>query len=331
MITDTHSPLSAAAEAPPTTRRGRFERFRALGILASFILVFAVFSVASSDFLTQANLTQVALQSSINAILAIGMTLVIVTAGIDLSVGSMAGLGSIIATVVMTSTGNPALGILVGLGMGALGGAINGVLVGWLRLGAFIVTLGTLSLYRGASLVATNGTPVYGVPLSFRTIVAGQIGPIPAPLIIVVVVGVLAHFLLRYTTFGESIIAVGGNQEAARLCGIPVERTKAIVYVISGVLAALGGLILVGRVGAADPTGGTGYELDAIAAAVIGGASLAGGSGRIGGTILGALILGALRNGLTLLDVPSFYQQVASGLVIIVAIVIDRYISREPA
>jgi ribose transport system permease protein len=309
--------------------RGRVaERLRTLGIVASFVLVFVFFSLTSSDFLSAANLTQVALQSSINAVIAVGMTLVIATAGIDLSVGSMAGLGSVVAALALTGSSG-AVGILVGLGVGLLGGLANGLLVARARLAPFIVTLGALSLYRGLALVVTNGEPVYNLPVGFRTVVAGSVGPIPVPAIIAVVIAVLAHILLRHTSFGEHIIAVGGNEEAARLCGVPTARVKVLVYAIAGVLSALGGLILIGRIGAAEPIGGTGYELDAIAAAVIGGASLMGGTARIGGTLLGAVILGALRNGLTLLNVPSFYQQVASGLVIILAVLLDRYVGRS--
>jgi ribose transport system permease protein len=277
--------------------------------------------------MTVPNLTAVALQSSINAIIAIGMTLVIISAGIDLSVGSIAGLASVVAATVMTTQGL-GVGVAVGLAVGIAAGAINGVLIARVGLAPFIVTLGTLALFRGTALVFTNGQPIYGIPEAFRSIFAGSLGPIPTPVIIAIVCALIVDFVLRRTTFGEHIVAIGGNEEAARLCGVAVGRVKALIYVIAGALSALGGFVLVARIGAAEPIGGTGYELDAIAATVIGGTSLFGGVGTIGGTLIGALILGGLRNGLTLMNVQSFWQQVASGLVIIFAVLIDKLIRR---
>jgi ribose transport system permease protein len=289
--------------------------------------VYGVFALLNHQFLTVANLTAVALQSSINAIIAIGMTLVIISAGIDLSVGSIAGLASVVAATVMATQGL-GLGVATGLAVGLVAGAINGVLIARVGLAPFIVTLGTLALFRGAALVFTNGQPIYAIPEAFRSIFAGSLGPIPTPVIIAIVCALGVDFVLRRTTFGEHIIAIGGNEEAARLCGVAVARVKALIYVIAGALSALGGFVLVARIGAAEPIGGTGYELDAIAATVIGGTSLFGGVGTIGGTLIGALILGGLRNGLTLMNVQSFWQQVASGLVIILAVLIDKLIRR---
>jgi ribose transport system permease protein len=308
-------------------RLATVERFRRLGILLGFAIVYLVFSLLSRQFFTVSNLTAVALQSSINAIIAIGMTLVIISAGIDLSVGSIAGLASVVAATVMLQYG-VVMGVLAGAVVGLIAGAINGTLIARVGLAPFIVTLGTLTLYRGAALVFTNGQPIYGIPEQFRSIFAGSIGPIPTPVIFAIAVAVIVDFLLRRTTFGEHVIAIGGNEEAARLCGVAVDRVKATVYVIAGGLAALAGFVLVARIGAAEPIGGTGYELDAIAATVIGGTSLFGGVGTVGGTIVGALILGGLRDGLTLLNVQSFWQQVASGVVIIVAVLIDKLIRR---
>lgn len=308
-------------------RLATVERFRRLGILLGFAIVYLVFSLLSREFFTVSNLTAVALQSSINAIIAIGMTLVIISAGIDLSVGSIAGLASVVAATVMQGHG-----VIMGLAAGAVvalvAGAINGTLIARVGLAPFIVTLGTLTLYRGAALVFTNGQPIYGISETFRSIFAGSVGPIPTPVIFAIAVALIVDFLLRRTTFGEHVIAIGGNEEAARLCGVAVDRVKATVYVIAGGLAALAGFILVARIGAAEPIGGTGYELDAIAATVIGGTSLFGGVGTVGGTLVGALILGGLRDGLTLLNVQSFWQQVASGIVIIIAVLIDKLIRR---
>jgi ribose transport system permease protein len=319
--------VSAAGAAAALRRTESIERVRRLGILFGFVVVYGVFALLNHQFMTVPNLTAVALQSSINAIIAIGMTLVIISAGIDLSVGSIAGLASVVAATVMTTQGL-GVGIAVGLAVGLAAGAINGVLIARVGLAPFIVTLGTLALFRGAALVFTNGQPIYGIPEAFRSIFAGSLGPIPTPVIIAIVCALIVDFVLRRTTFGEHIVAIGGNEEAARLCGVAVGRVKALIYVIAGALSALGGFVLVARIGAAEPIGGTGYELDAIAATVIGGTSLFGGVGTIGGTLIGALILGGLRNGLTLMNVQSFWQQVASGLVIIFAVLIDKLIRR---
>jgi ribose transport system permease protein len=319
--------VSAAGAAAALRRTESIERVRRLGILFGFVVVYGVFALLNHQFMTVPNLTAVALQSSINAIIAIGMTLVIISAGIDLSVGSIAGLASVVAATVMTTQGL-GVGIAVGLAVGIAAGAINGVLIARVGLAPFIVTLGTLALFRGAALVFTNGQPIYGIPEAFRSIFARSLGPIPTPVIIAIVCALLVDFVLRRTAFGEHIVAIGGNEEAARLCGVAVGRVKALIYVIAGGLSALGGFVLVARIGAAEPIGGTGYELDAIAATVIGGTSLFGGVGTIGGTFIGALILGGLRNGLTLMNVQSFWQQVASGLVIIFAVLIDKLIRR---
>jgi ribose transport system permease protein len=319
--------VNAATSASGAARMATIERFRRLGILFGFAAVYIVFALLNHQFISVANLTAVALQSSINAIIAIGMTLVIISAGIDLSVGSIAGLASVVAATVMQSNGIVA-GILAGLAVGLIAGAVNGLLIARIGLAPFIVTLGTLTLFRGTALVYTNGQPIYNIPEPFRSVFAGTLGPIPTPVIFAIVVAVVADFVLRRTTFGEHIVAIGGNEEAARLCGVAVGRVKASVYVIAGGLAALGGFVLVARIGAAEPIGGSGYELDAIAATVIGGTSLFGGVGTIGGTLIGALILGGLRNGLTLMNVQSFWQQVASGLVIILAVLIDKLIRR---
>jgi len=321
---DSTNPVPSAV---PLRRLATVERFRRFGILLGLAIVYLVFSLLSRQFFTVSNLTAVALQSSINAIIAVGMTLVIISAGIDLSVGSIAGLASVVAATVMQGHGI-VMGIVAGVVVGLVTGAINGTLIARVGLAPFIVTLGTLTLYRGAALVFTNGQPIYGISEEFRSIFAGSIGPIPTPVIFAIVVALMADFLLRRTTFGEHVIAIGGNEEAARLCGVAVDRVKATVYVIAGGLAALAGFVLVARIGAAEPIGGTGYELDAIAATVIGGTSLFGDVGTVGGTLVGALILGGLRDGLTLLNVQSFWQQVASGVVIIVAVLIDKVIRR---
>jgi ribose transport system permease protein len=244
------------------------------------------------------------------------------TRGIDLSVGSVVGLSSMIAASLLQ--GNLFLGIAAGMLLGVVCGLINGLLIAKLKLPDFIVTLGMLSIYRGAALIYTDGKPIYGIDPMFRAIFAGEVAGIPTPVLLALAIALLAFLLVRYTALGEQIIAVGGNEEAARLSGINIDRVKICVYAISGLLASLAGFVLIGRVGAAEPIGGTGFELQAIGAAVIGGASLFGGEGNPLGSLIGALTLGAMQNGLTLLNVPSFWQLVATGVVVILAVFADQ-------
>ena len=216
------------------------------------------------------------------------------------------------------------LAIMAALGVGVMCGLFNGVLVAYAGLQPFIVTLGGLSLYRALSLIYTGGNPIFGIPPEFRALTNGTLIGVPNPVIIVAVIALILWFVLNKTPLGEYILAVGGNEEAARVAGVPVAGTKVATFVISGGLASIAALILVGRLGAAEPTIGNLWELDAIAAAAIGGASLMGGKGSIVGTLIGAIILGALRNGLTLMNVQAFYQLLATGIIIIVAMLIDR-------
>jgi len=208
--------------------------------------------------------------------------------------------------------------------IGVLCGLINGSLIAYAGLQPFIATLGTLSVFRAVALIYTGGTPVLGLPAEFRTLITSQVWIFPVPVVIVAILGIVAWVMLAKTPIGEYILAVGGNEEAARISGVPIARTKITAYVISGFLAALAAVILIARLGAAEPTLGNLWELEAIAAAAIGGASLMGGKGSIVGTILGAIVLGAMRNGLTLLNVQAFYQLLATGIIIIMAMLVDR-------
>ena len=322
MMDDTAKPDSVLHGAPG--RRLAIDRslFRQASIVLGCLALFIVFSLATHSFYQPANLVDIMLQSSINCVIAVGMTLVIITRGIDLSVGSIVGLSSIVASD-MLSHGLLA-GVLAGLLVGLACGLINGLLIAKLRLPDFIVTLGTLSVYRGAALIYTNGQPIYGLPQSFRSAFAGQLLGIPTPVVLAILVASLGFLLVRFTALGERIVAVGGNEEAARLSGINIDAVKITVYMLSGLLASLAGFVLIARIGAAEPIGGTGFELQAIGSAVIGGASLFGGIGNPLGSVVGALTLGGLQNGLTLLNVPSFWQYVASGTVVILAVYIDR-------
>jgi ribose transport system permease protein len=316
----------AAQQAVPTLRR-ESSWMRQGGVAIGCAALFVVFSVLNANFYQPANLLDIMLQSSINAIIAVGMTLVVMTKGIDLSVGSVVGVSSMIASSLLER--NLALGVGAGLLAGLACGLINGFLIAKLRLPDFIVTLGTMSIYRGAALIYTNGQPIYTISDNFRSIFAGQLLGIPTPVLFALAIAAVAFLTVRFTSLGEHIIAVGGNEEAARLSGVDVDKVKISVYAISGVLASIAGFVLVARIGAAEPIGGNGFELQAIGASVIGGASLFGGEGNPLGSLIGALTLGAMQNGLTLMNVPSFWQYVATGVVVILAVLADQITRRR--
>lgn len=297
---------------------------RDFGTLIGLVLILAVFAALAPGFLGERNLVNILQQSSINACVALGMTLVIISGGIDLSVGPTAALAAVLAATLMKGGVPVPLAVAAALGLGALCGAINGALVSFGGLQPFIVTLGTLSTYRALALIATGGNPILGVPQAFRAVANGNLLGVPAPVLTVLAVAAAAGVLLRKTPFGEYLLAVGGNEEAAYIAGVPIAPTKIGAYLLSGLLAALAALILIGRLGAAEPILGNLWELDAIAAAAIGGASLMGGKGSVTGTLLGAVVLGAMRNGLTLLNVQAFYQLLATGLIILFAMLVDR-------
>jgi ribose transport system permease protein len=300
---------------------------RSAGVASGCVGLFLIFSILSPSFRDPSNLLEIMLQSSINAVIAVGMTLVVMAKGIDLSVGSIVGLSSMVTASLLPS--GLASAVLAGVAVGVGCGLVNGLIIAKLRLPDFIVTLGTMSVYRGAALLYNNGQPFYDVSDIFRSIFAGDLLGIPTPVIFGVAIAGVAFVLIRFTTLGEHIIAVGGNEEAAQLSGIAVDRVKIIVYMIAGLLSAIAGFILVGRIGAAEPIGGTGFELQAIGAAVIGGASLFGGEGNPLGALIGALTLGALQNGLTMMNVQSFWQYVASGVVVILAVLADQTTRRR--
>ncbi|MDU5473175.1 MULTISPECIES: ABC transporter permease [Pantoea] len=297
---------------------------RDAGTLIGLMIIIITFSFLSPVFFTLPNLLNILQQSSINALIALGMTLVIISGGIDLSVGPTAALSAVLGATLMIAGVPVPLAILATLGIGALCGVFSGSLIAYAGLQPFIVTLGGLSLFRAIALIYTGGSPVFGIPLSFRSLINSTLFGIPVPIVIVALIALTLWVVMNKTPLGEYILAIGGNEEAARVAGVPVKRTKVTVYVISGALASLAALILIGRLGAAEPTIGNLWELDAIAAAAIGGASLMGGKGSIFGTLIGVIILGALRNGLTLLNIQAFYQLLATGLIIIIAMLIDR-------
>lgn len=304
-------------------------RFRDAGTLLGLILISVVFAAQSETFLTTPNLMNILQQSAINACIALGMTLVIISGGIDLSVGPVAALSAVLGAAMLVAGVPVPLAILGALAVGVACGFVNGALIAWGGLQPFIVTLGGLSLYRALALIYTGGTPIFGLPDDFRALTNGAVMGVPNSVIVVGVFALAAWVILTKTPLGEYLMAVGGNPEAARIAGVPVTMTKLAAYMMSGLMAAVAAMILIGRLGAAEPTLGTLWELDAIAAAAIGGASLMGGRGSIMGTLIGCIILGTLRNGLTLMNVQAFYQLLATGIIIIVAMLIDKMASNK--
>lgn len=292
------------------------------GALVGLVILCLGLFIATPNFLTVPNLTNVGIQVSTIAVMAFGLTFVIVAAGIDLSVGSVAALSAMASSYWVTTANLPdSLAIVIGLLVGALCGWVTGVMSAFGKLPTFIASLAMLTIVRGLTLVISDGRPIAtGDSVSW---LGSDIGFMPVPILILIVSALIAGFVLNYTVIGKNAFAVGGNTEAARLSGIPVKRVLVTVFVISGVFAAMSGMILAGRLDSAQPTLASGYELDAIAAVVIGGSSLAGGVGRISGTLIGALVLAVIRNGLNLLSVSAFWQQVVIGLVIALAVGFD--------
>jgi ribose transport system permease protein len=285
--------------------------------------------ILTPHFLTVSNLLNVVEQTSINAIVAVGMTFVILSAGIDLSVGSIVALAGVVLGTALQG-GQPLLvALTLSLAVGVACGVANGVLISWGGLPPFIVTLGMMSIARGAALLYTEGRPVSGFDASFRVLATGRVGFVPAPVIVMAVVYAAAHFVLTRTTFGRYVYAIGGNEEATRLSGVSVRFHKTMIYAVSGLMSGVAAVILTARLNSAQPIAGMMYELDAIAATVIGGTSLMGGEGTLGGTLVGALIMGVLRNGLNLLGVSSFLQQIVIGGVIVVAVLLDTVLKRK--
>ncbi len=302
---------------------------RQFGTLIGLIILCIILWILTPHFLTVSNLLNVTQQTAINAIIAVGMTFVIITVGIDLSVGSiMAFSGVVLASALNAGLPIP-LAIFIGLGVGLLCGLVNGLLITYGNLPPFISTLGMMSVARGAALLYTQGRPISGFTGSFRFLAVGEILSVPVPVIIMIVVYLIAHILLTRTKLGRYTYAIGGNEEAALLSGINVKLYKSIVYGLSGLLSGLAAIILTARLNSAQPIAGIMYELDAIAATVIGGTSLMGGEGRIVGTLIGALIMGVLRNGLNLLGVSSFIQQTVIGAVIIIAVLVDMALKKQ--
>ena len=301
---------------------------RQFGTLFGLLLLSGILWALTPYFLTVSNLLNIAEQTAIVAIIAVGMTFVIITAGIDLSVGSVLAFSGIVMASALQAGAPLVLGLAAGLGAGLVCGLVNGLLITGGRLPPFIATLGMMSVARGAALMFTEGRPVSGFSESFRIIATGEVLGIPFPVIVMVAVYILAHVVLTRTKLGRYTYAIGGNEEATLLSGVSVKIYKTTVYGICGMLSGLAAIILTARLNSAQPIAGIMYELDAIAATVIGGTSLMGGEGNVFGTLIGALIMGVLRNGLNLLGISSFAQQIVIGSVIIVAVLFDMALKR---
>jgi ribose transport system permease protein len=296
-----------------------------IGALLGLLLLMIGLTIATPYFLTMRNLMIIIQQSAIIVLVASGMLLAILSAGIDLSVGATLALAICLIGIFVKSWGiNPIIAVFLGIIVGTFLGMLNGLMLTKLHLPhPFIATLGTMSVYRGLALILTGASPISGFPKWIQFLGAGYIGPIPFSLIVIIVTVVIFHFFLTRSALGRHIYAVGGNLEAARLSGINTDKVLIWIYAISGLMATLGGLILMGRVNAVYPLAGLQYEMDAISAVIIGGASFMGGVGTIWGTLIGALIITVIRNGLNILGIAADVQTVIIGLVIVFAVYVD--------
>jgi ribose transport system permease protein len=314
------------------SRIKRLFSFREAGILFVLIALCVILSIVAPRFLTLRNVTNVVRQFSVIAIMSVGMTYVIITAGIDLSVGSIIALSGCMTAWFLVEGYPIWLSVLIGLALGALTGVVNGLLIVKVRLAPFIATLGTMGIARGVVLALTMGYPIQPFPEAFEVIGRGYLGPIPIPVVIMTVVVIAGHIFLGRTTIGRYIYYVGSNPTAARLSGLNVGRILILVYTMAGFLSGLAAVVLVSRLTSAQSNMGTGWELDAIAAVVIGGTSLAGGEGSVLGSLIGAALMGVIKNALILLGVNVYWQSVVIGIVIVLAVALDAWRqSRRPA
>jgi ribose transport system permease protein len=301
-----------------------------IGIIVVYVVVFTVLSILTPNFLTFSNVMIGLRQAVFTAIVAFAMTFVISMGGIDLSVGSTVGISSMLVAMLILGGVSVYAAIVIVLAMGALIGIFNGLIVTKLGIPYFIATLGTMSILRGSIYVQTKGIPLYGLRRpEFRFIGQGYFGVFPTPLVVTILVLILSYYLFYKTRFGRYTVSIGSNEDAARLVGIPVDRVKISVFLLSGVYCALAGIILASRSEAAIPEAGNAYEMDAIAATVIGGTSMSGGKGNIIGTAFGAVLMATIRNGLSLLNVNTFWHQVVIGAFILLAVAFDRFATKR--
>lgn len=304
--------------------QARFKNFGQYGIFLAFAVICLVLAMITPRFFTVSNLMTIGNQVSINALLAFGVTFVIITGGIDLSLGSMVAVtGVVAASFAHPDTYPLVVPVLIGLAAGSAIGAFNGLVITKSKVPPFIVTLGTMTIGRGLALILSNGRPISNLSDSFNFIGGGNVLGLPFPIIILIAAFIICSIILNKTILGRYMYAVGGNESAARASGIKVANVKMWVYSICGLLSAMGGILLTSRITTGQPNAGAGFELDAIAAAIIGGTSTSGGTGTMTGTLIGALLIGVISNSLDLLNVTSYYQQVVMGAIIIGAVVLD--------
>jgi len=325
------NPVKAKPSVPrPSVNLAASDLVRKYGLILALLIAVVILSIISDAFLTFNNLMNVLRQVSIIGILAVGMTLVILTAGIDLSIGSLMAVSAVIAASIVAQNPDAVFPALVaGIAATSLLGGVSGTMSTKLNVAPFIATLAMMTIARGIALIYTNGRPITIVSEPFKYLGQGYIGPVPVPVVIFALVTAIFSFVLYKTKFGRYIYAVGGNENAAHVSGIRVHRVKIWVYIINGALAGLAGILLASRISSGQPNSGLGYELDAIAAVVIGGTSLFGGRGSILGTIVGVLIIGVINNGLNLLNVSSYWQQIIKGLIIAGAVIMDQRAKRS--
>lgn len=295
--------------------------YRSIIILAVMVIVAAILS---PSFLSVNNLFNVTRQVTVAGIVAAGMTFVILTGGIDLSVGSIVGFSSVVGAGLLASTGNVMLSIMATIGIGILCGAVNGLFIAKFEIPPFIATLGMMTLLRGCVLIYTKGSPISIKSDAYKFIGKGNLLGVPFPILILLIVFFLGHIVLNYTSFGRSIYALGGNRESSRLSGIPTKTTEWLAYVINGFLASIAGVVLTARLGSAQSTSGEGIEMDAIAAVILGGTSLSGGVGFVLPTVVGAMIMGVIDNILTLMNVNPHATNIVKGAVILIAVLVDK-------
>ena len=323
---NTHTDMTIGMQKPVHTVStwARWRKSTFFYPLIGFVAIFIAMIFVNDNFLTANNLSNVARQVSINAIIAVGMTCAILTGGIDLSVGAVMALAATVTAGLMAGGLGPVPAVLVGLVIGIVIGAGNGAFVAFAKMPPIIVTLATMGMARGLGLIYTGGYPISGLPDGFAVLGRGELFGIQIPILIMLGTYVLAYVLLHHTPIGRYIYAIGGNEEAARLSGIRVARYKLLVYTLSGLSAALAGIVLASRLMSGQPNAGLGFELDAIAAVVMGGTAISGGRGAIIGTLIGAMLLGILNNGLNLMGVSPYVQNVVKGAIILLAIYISR-------
>lgn len=295
-----------------------------------FVLIFEIifFSIASQYFLSASNFINVLRQVSIVGIMAVGMTFVILTGGVDLSVGGVTACVGVICAKLMVSGWNPVFAVLVALAFAALVGAVNAFFSHEFKLNAMIVTLATLQILKGISYIVTGAIPVYGFTEKFKVIGQGHVGAIPIPILIMLALYVIAYIILKYTKFGQSIYGIGGNEEAVRLTGINIRKSKYSAYILCSVVSGIAGIVLLSRANTAQPSAGFGYEMDVIAGAVLGGISMSGGEGKITGVFAGVLVMAILSNGMLMMDVSEYWQWVTKGIVMLAAITYDRVLKK---